>query len=116
LSRRSVAPKRRGAQAACKEERVFWLLTLPFKIFFGALLAILLLPFTILLLAFFLLRFVIKIAVLIVVMPFVLIAVLIALGVALLGVFFALLVPLLPFAFVAFCVWALVASKPAFAR
>ena len=97
---------------------MFCLLTMPFKILFGVLLAVLLLPFAILLVPFFLLRFLIKAAVLIVVMPFVLIAVLIVFGVALTGVLLALLVPLLPFAFVAFCVWAVarMASGPAYAR
>jgi hypothetical protein len=97
---------------------VFCLLTLPFRIFFGVLFAILLLPFTVLLLPFLLLRFVIKTAVFLLVMPFVLLAAVVALGVAFVAVFFALLVPLLPIAFVVFCVWAIVrmASRPAFAR
>jgi len=58
---------------------VFFLLTLPFRIVFGVLLAVLLLPFTLLLLPFFLLRLLIKTA-----------------------------VPLLPIAFLVFCVWAVV--------
>jgi hypothetical protein len=97
---------------------VFCLLTLPFKIFFGVLLAILLLPFTILLLPFFLFRLLIKTAVLIVVMPFVLIAALIGLGVAFIALVVALLAPLLPIAFVVFCVWAVVrmSSRAALAR
>lgn len=97
---------------------MFCLLTLPFRIFFGVLFAILLLPFTVLLLPFLLLRFVIKTAVFLLVMPFVLLAAVVALGVAFVAVFFALLVPLLPIAFVVFCVWAIVrmASRPAFAR
>jgi hypothetical protein len=97
---------------------VFCLLTLPFKIFFGVLLAILLLPFTLLLIPFFLLRLLIKTAVFIVVLPFALLAAMIGLGVAFIGVVLALVVPLLPLAFVVFCVWAIVrmASRPAFAR
>jgi hypothetical protein len=97
---------------------VFCLLTLPFKILFGVLLAIVLLPFTILLLPFFLLRLLIKAAVLGVVMPFVFLAAFIGVAVAFIGIFFALLAPLLPIAFLVFCVWVVVrlASKPAFAR
>ena len=97
---------------------MFCLLTLPFRIVFGILVAILLLPFTLLLLPFLLLRVLVKTAIFLVVMPFVLLATLIALGVAFAAVVFALLTPLLPIAFVAFCVWAIVrtASRPSFAR
>ena len=103
---------------ATRRNAVFCLLTMPFKIFFGVLLAVLLLPFAVLLIPFLLLRFVIKAAVLVLVMPFVLVVVLVAAGLALTGAFLALLVPLLPLAFVAFCVWAIVrmASGPAYAR
>ena len=94
---------------------MFFLLTLPFRIFFGLLCGLLFLPFVLLLVPFLLLRVVIKTAVLLVALPFVLLAVGGALLVACVAVLFALLIPLLPFAFVALCVWAIVrvASRPA---
>jgi hypothetical protein len=97
---------------------VFYLLTLPIKIFFCVLLAILFLPFAILLVPFFLLRLVIKAGVLIVVLPFMLMAAAIGIAAAFAAVVLALLVPLLPIAFVVFCVWAVIraASRPAYAR
>ena len=93
---------------------MFYLLTLPFRLAFGLLFGVLLLPFALLLLPFLLLRFVIKSLVLLVALPFVLLAVGAAMVVALIAVIFALMVPLLPFAFVALCVWAIVrSSRPA---
>lgn len=91
------------------------LLTLPFRLFFGLLFGILLLPFALLALPFFLLRVLVKTAVLMVVLPFVLLAVGVGLLIAFLAVFFALMIPLLPVAFLLFCVWAVVrlASRPA---
>jgi hypothetical protein len=95
---------------------VFWLLTLPFRIFFGVLFGILCLPFAILFLPFLLLRLVIKSAVLLFVVPIVLLAMLFAVGVALVAVLFAVLAPLLPFAVVALIVWAVMRpSRPAYA-
>jgi len=95
---------------------VFYLLTLPFRIFFGALCGILFLPFAILLLPFLLLRLVIKAAVLLFVVPFVLLATLFAIGMAVIAVFFAILAPLLPFVVVGLIVWAVMrASRPAYA-
>ena len=93
---------------------MFYLLTLPFRLAFGLLFGVLLLPFALLFLPFLLLRFVIKSFVLLVALPFVLLAVGAAMVVALIAVVFALMVPLLPFAFVALCVWAIVrSSRPA---
>jgi type III secretory pathway component EscS len=68
-------------------------------------------------LPFFLLRLVIKASVFIVVLPFVVMAAFIGIAVAFVAVCLALLVPLLPFAFLVFCVWAVVraASRPALA-
>jgi hypothetical protein len=97
---------------------MFFLLTLPFRIAFGLLLlpfALLLLPFGLLILPFLLLRFVLKSIVLLMVLPFVLLAVGGALVVALVAILFAVMIPLLPFAFVALCVWAIVrSSRPAY--
>jgi hypothetical protein len=102
---------------------VFFLLTLPFRILFGVLLAVLVLPLAVLavplaLLAipFLLLRFVIKAAALFFVLPVVAVAVMLALGLALFVALCAMLAPLLPFAAVAFIIWAIVhASRPVFA-
>ena len=95
---------------------MFYLLTLPFRMVFGALFGILFLPFAILLLPFLLLRLVIKAAVLLFVVPFVLLATLFAVGMALIAVFFAILAPLLPFVVVGLIVWAVMrASRPAYA-
>lgn len=93
---------------------MFYLLTLPFRLAFGLLCAVLFLPFALLLLPFLLLRFVIKSLVLLVALPFVLLAVGAAMVVALIAVVFALMVPLLPFAFIVLCIWAIVhSSRPA---
>lgn len=82
---------------------MFWLLTLPLKLAFGVIFGILLLPF-------FLLRVAIKLMVALLVLPIVLVFGSIGILFAVIGLCFALLIPLLPLAFVAFCVWALVAS------
>jgi hypothetical protein len=96
---------------------VFWLLTLPFRIFFGLLFGLLLLPFTLLFLPFLLFRAVIKLALLVFLLPLIAIATVGALLVAGIVIFCALLVPLLPFAIVAAIVWAIVrASQPTYAR
>ena len=95
-----------------------YLLTLPFRILFGLVLlpfALLALPFALLLLPFLILRFVVKAAVALVVLPFVLfvgVIVCVALAIAF---SLAILAPLLPFAMLAFFVWAVVhaASRPA---
>jgi hypothetical protein len=95
---------------------VLWLLTLPFRIFFGVLFGLLLLPFTLLFLPFLLLRAVIKLALLAFLAPLI---ALVTVGALLIGgfaIFFALLLPLLPFAVVGLIVWAIVrASRPAYA-
>jgi hypothetical protein len=100
---------------------VFYLLTLPFRIVFGLLIglvalpfAVLALPFALLLLPFLLLRVLIKTAVLVVVLPIVLLAAGAAVVLAFFAVSFAVLIPLIPIAFVALCVWAIVhlAARP----
>ena len=89
---------------------MFFLLTLPFRIAFG----LLLLPFALVFLPFLLLRVLIKSLVLLVALPFVLLTVGATLLVALVCVLLVATIPLLPFAFVAFCVWAIVrSSRPA---
>ena len=95
---------------------MFYLLTLPIKIFFCILIGLLFLPFALLFLPFLLLRLVIKTAVLVVVLPFAFMAALIGIAVAFAAMLVTLLIPLLPIAFVVFCVWAVVraTSRPAY--
>jgi len=95
---------------------VLWLLTLPFRIFFGLLFGLLLLPFTLLFLPFLLLRAVFKLALLAFLAPLIALVTVGVLLVAGFALVFALLLPLLPFAFVGLIVWAIVrASRPAYA-
>ena len=92
-----------------------YLLTLPFRIAFGVLLAVICLPIALLVVPFLLLRVAVKTAVALVVLPFVLLAV--AIGVVMAAVTFsiALIVPMLPLAFLGLCIWAVVklVSRPA---
>jgi hypothetical protein len=85
---------------------MFFLLTLPFRIAFG----LLLLPFVLLLLPFLLLRVLIKSVVFLLVLPFVLLTAGAALLMAFLAVVCVLMIPLLPFAFIALFIWAVVRS------
>ena len=94
---------------------MFFLLTLPFRIAFGLLFGLLLLPFALLIVPFLLLRVVLKSLVLLVALPFVLLAVAGVLLAAFAAVLFAVMIPLLPFAFVGLCIWAIVrSSRPAY--
>jgi len=94
---------------------VLWLLTLPFRIFFGVLFGLLLLPFALLFLPFLLLRAVIKLTLLLVLAPIIAIVTVGALLLAGFALFLVLLLPLLPFALVGLFIWAIVrASRPAY--
>jgi hypothetical protein len=89
---------------------MFFLLTLPFRIAFG----LLLVPFVLLFLPFLLLRVLIKSALFLLVLPFALLTI----GAALLMTFIALvcvlMIPMLPFAFIALFIWAVARStRPA---
>jgi hypothetical protein len=93
---------------------MFYLLTLPFRIVFGLLCGVLLLPFVLLFLPFLLLRVLLKALVMLVALPFVLLAVGAALLVAFVGVLLVVMIPLLPFAFIGLVIWAIVrSSRPA---
>ena len=95
---------------------MLWLLTLPFRIFFGVLFGLLLFPFALLFLPFLLLRAVIKLTFLLVLAPIIAIVTVGALLVAGFALFLVLLLPLLPFALVGLFIWAIVrASRPAYA-
>src|SRR5262245_10274480 len=91
-----------------EREHVLYLLTLPFRIFFGILLAVLLLPLGLLFLPFLLLRAVLKLAVVAVIAPFVLLAALAVVVATLAAIFLAALLPLLPFAALAAVLWLIV--------
>ncbi len=94
---------------------MFFLLTLPFRIAFGLLCGVLFLPFMLLLVPFLLLRVMIKAAVGLIVLPIALVLAFAGFLIACLAVSFAVLIPLLPIAFLVFCVWAVVklTSRPA---
>ncbi len=89
---------------------MFFLLTLPFRIAVG----LLLLPFVLLFLPFLLLRLLIKSMVFLVVLPFALLTIGAALLMAFIALVCVLTIPLLPFAFIALFIWAVVRStRPA---
>ena len=89
---------------------MFFLLTLPFRIAFG----LLLLPFVLLFLPFLLLRLVIKSVVFLLVLPFAMLTIGAALLMAFIALVCVLTIPLLPFAFIALFIWAVVRStRPA---
>jgi hypothetical protein len=92
---------------------VFHLLTLPFRLFFGLLFGFLFLPFTILFLPFILLRIVLKTALALIMLPIALVMAFIGIAFAILAVSFALLIPLLPFAAIAVCIWLLTRNSRA---
>lgn len=87
---------------------MFHLLTLPFRLAFGLVLGILILPFALLLLPFLLLRFVVKALVGLIVLPFALVAAAFGIFFAALGLALAVIVPLLPLALIGLGVWAVV--------
>jgi hypothetical protein len=92
---------------------VFYLLTLPFRLFFCLLVGLIFLPFTILFLPFIILRIAVKAVFALVMLPIALLMGLVGIAVALVAVSFALLIPLLPFIIIAFCVWLLTRSSRA---
>jgi len=103
------------AQAAPRRISMFFLLTLPFRLFFGLLFCVLILGLGLFVIPFLLLRVLIKGLVLLVALPFALLAVGLGLLFAFLVVLFCVMIRLLPFAFRALCVWLIVrlASRPA---
>ena len=84
------------------------LLTLPFRLAFGLLLGILLLPFALLVIPFLLLRFVLKAVVAVIMLPFALIVAAVGVVFAAMAVALAIIVPLIPFALIGLGIWALV--------
>jgi len=76
---------------------MFWLLTLPFRLFFG-----------LLLLPFLMIKWAVKLVVGLAILPFVLLFVLLAVGLAFLAIMAAVIVPLIPFALALGFIWFLV--------
>jgi hypothetical protein len=95
------------------EGPLFYLLTLPFRLFFGLLFGLILLPLTILFLPFILLRLVLKTAFALIMLPIALVIAFIGITFALLAVSFAVLVPLMPFVVIGVCVWLLTRNSRA---
>ncbi|MET0214836.1 MAG: hypothetical protein ABW292_17625 [Vicinamibacterales bacterium] len=77
---------------------MFWLLLLPFRLVFGLLFGILLLPF-------FLLRAAVKVAAVLILFPVVFALLLVALIVGGIGFWLVMLVPVLPLAVLALFIW-----------
>jgi hypothetical protein len=92
---------------------LFYLLTLPIRLFFGLLFGLIFLPLTILFLPFILLRLALKTLFGLIMLPFVLIVAFIGIAFALLAVSFAVLLPLMPFVVIGVCVWLLTRSSRA---
>ena len=92
---------------------MFYLLTLPIRLFFGLLFGVIFLPLTILFLPFILLRLALKTLFGLIMLPFVLIVAFIGIAFALLAVSFAVLLPLMPFVVIGVCVWLLTRSSRA---
>jgi hypothetical protein len=88
---------------------MFWLLLLPFRLVFGLLFGILLLPF-------FLLRAAVKFAAALILIPVVVALLLVALIVGGIGFGLVMLVPVLPLAVLALFLWAIsrLFARPAF--
>ena len=83
---------------------MLWLVTLPFRLLLG----ILLIPFLVLLVPFFLLRALVKTLVALIVLPIVFVGLAIGLCLAALALSFAVVIPLLPFLLAALLFWMVV--------
>ena len=92
---------------------MFYLLTLPFRLFFCLLFGLIFLPFTILFLPFIILRLILKAAVALFVLPIAIVTGFIGVMIALVAVAFALLIPLTPFIVIGVCVWLLTRNSRA---
>ena len=92
---------------------MFYLLTLPFRLFFGLLCGLIFLPLTILFLPFIILRIILKTAFALIMLPFALVVAFLGIAFAAVAMFFALLLPLMPFVVVGVCVWLLTRNSRA---
>jgi len=92
---------------------VFYLLTLPFRLFFGLLCGLIFLPLTILFLPFIILRIILKTAFALIMLPFALVVAFLGIAAAAVAVVFALMIPLMPFVVIGVCVWLLTRNSRA---
>ena len=92
---------------------MFYLLTLPFRLFFCLLFGLIFLPFTILFLPFIILRLILKVAFALFMLPIAIVTGFLGVAIALVAVAFALLIPLAPFIVIGVCVWLLTRNSRA---
>ena len=92
---------------------MFYMLTLPFRLFFCLLFGLIFLPFTILFLPFIILKLILKAAFALLVLPIAIVAGFLGVAIALVAVAFALLIPLAPFIVIGICVWLLTRNSQA---
>ena len=92
---------------------MFYLLTLPFRLFFCLLFGLIFLPFTILFFPFMILRLILKAAFALFMLPIAIVTGFLGIAIALVAVAFALLIPLAPFIVIGVCVWLLTRNSRA---
>jgi hypothetical protein len=92
---------------------VFYLLTLPFRLFFCLLFGLIFLPFAILFLPFLILKLILKATFALFMLPIAIVTGFLGIAIALVAVAFALLIPLAPFIVIGVCVWLLTRNSRA---
>jgi len=92
---------------------VFYLLTLPFRLFFCLLFGLIFLPFAILFLPFLILKLILKATFALFMLPIAIVTGFFGIAIALVAVAFALLIPLAPFIVIGVCVWLLTRNSRA---
>jgi len=92
---------------------VFYLLTLPFRLFFCLLFGLIFLPFAILFLPFLILKLILKATFALFMLPIAIVTGFLGIAIALVAVVFALLIPLAPFIVIGVCVWLLTRNSRA---
>ena len=92
---------------------MFYLLTLPFRLFFCLLFGLIFLPFAILFLPFLILKLILKATFALFMLPIAIVTGFLGIAIALVAVVFALLIPLAPFIVIGVCVWLLTRNSRA---
>jgi len=92
---------------------VFYLLTLPFRLFFCLLFGLIFLPFAILFLPFLILKLILKATFALFMLPIAIVTGFLGIAIALVAVAFALLIPLAPFIVIGVCLWLLTRNSRA---
>ena len=92
---------------------MFYLLTLPFRLFFCLLFGLIFLPFAILFLPFLILKLILKATFALFMLPIAIVTGFLGIAIALVAVAFALLIPLAPFIVIGVCVWLLTRNSRA---